>query len=245
MMKERIKNIIIGVLIIIVIGLVCVIKFTPNKKGEVLDDPSNNSNSSSDNTICDNNNWEIYDICSKNDCIDLFDTNASDIKYSKVQYNNILSLAVLVDLHLHAFPDMSTYKESIAVKNVYSDNGKRITNTELLKLLGISMEEFNNQLKEQYLKYFDEDNIQYIQYLKENSDGMSEEILNMSWERLNKVRKQLEETIYNPDDYSIYINSDYNLEFIIDNSIWIKERPGNHWHERGHETSKIIVIKKG
>lgn len=242
MKKENHKNMIISGLIVLVILLVATNLLTLNYSKNLLDDKvkNNNNNKLVNNKDSVNNNEdkitkdeEISDkTIIENDILPSCEKDNSD--FSVNTKNEVVSISTFTYDEVISIPNVKTY-------NVYSN--QIISSSELLKIFKITNSEFQKQLKSQYLSFFDRDNTKYINGLNEYSKIDSNFDVSAELKNISDVRTQIEKTDYNALDYNMYINFDGNIEFIMDNELWVKKRGLVSWREIGSEDYTKIVIK--
>lgn len=172
--------------------------------------------------------------------ISLCNTNISDtnclINSSVNIYDGILSLSVN-----YTNPE----SEAIDTNNVYNFNVKTseiLSNTELLNKFNISEKDFIKKLQNTYIDFFKQDNKKYIEYLNNDDNDIDDETKILSFDRLEKIEKNIKNNTFSADDYFIYINDDNKLELIINNKMWIETRPQVSWREAlAYATEKVVL----
>ena len=241
MKKGNTQNIIIGGLAVLVILLAITNLLTVNWTIALSNDKikSNDNESANNNEDITCSEDEVKKDEKEKDETLIENALLPSCEKNKIDYfvnakNEVVSVSIFTYDEVISIPDIEVY-------NVYSN--QKISSSELLEIFEITNSEFQIQLKTQYLAFFDSDNEGYINGLNEYSKNNSSFDVNAEMKNISEVREQIENTIYNVTDYNMYINSDGNIEFIMDNNLWVRKRELVSWREIGSENYTKIVIK--
>lgn len=238
MKNEKAKNVLLLILSILVVIEVGYLSYRYDKNLEweknharVLE-PEEVSNDKEET----NNNTSSEDVVEDKEYIKkitdeiIDELSDKNISYSINRKDNLISIIVK-----KKDEDCGTGIEKIYNYDLKSK--RNLSKDEFIGYLGIDSDKFSKQFTEQYINYFEEDNKEYVEYItNEDADN--------SKEKLEEVKRKINNQSYDYNDYDLFMDESGNLAVEVRPLLWRESRPEVSWREMAYCSYEIFTFHK-